>query len=364
MYIYLVVFATLLLFSLFEVISNGYKRRTVLYILSGVLLFLCTFRYGQGTDYFGYEKIYESFSGDNIFVNILMYRDLFFSALFYYANIYSVPFETIVSILAVSSLLMFFCFNIRFNRYPVLGLLVFYSLFHLTYNYSAIREGFAISFFLAFMLPLLLKEKVPIGYYLLGVFVVTMHGSAIITLLFPLLKKFNNRKHIIVFALFAVVLSSIVWVLPFGALLENRMESYVESSSGVNIFAIITRLIALVPIAYINKTEKLYKDISNIYICFIFIYLVFISVPTLAARESIYLQVLSVVMLTTPLTIMKSKRRVGYFFILALFCGVMYFKCIDSYIQNGHYRSNITVLNYPYVSVFNKDLIFQYRDTE
>lgn len=366
MYTYFVVFLLLFITSFTEVMTKKHrKKKNYIYMsMFLVLLFMCTFRYGQGTDYFNYQRIYESYSGNSILQNMIVYRDLFFSAFFYFGNVNAIPFEYLVSLISVLSLLMFNRFNIKYNNYPTSGLFVFYSLFHLTYHYSAIREGFAISFFLAFMYPLLLSEKIHYRYYLLGILVTLMHGSAVITLLFPIVQKLNIKKRFIPFVIVAITLSSIVFTLPFGTFFESRMEGYLENSEGISVFAIMTRIIALLPIFLVKSKDYIDKKNTNLYASFFFIYLVFISVPTLAARVTIYAQILSIIVFTLPMKTMRRGQRCAYYSLAAVFCCIMYFKCINSYIVNGDYNNSVSVINYPYVSVFDESAINKYRLVE
>ena len=42
----------------------------------------------------------------------------------------------------------------------------------------------------------------------------------------------------------------------------------------------------------------------------------------------------------------------------------MTIKNISSYIDQGKYKDFVSVFNYPYITIFNKDRIWEYRNTQ
>ena len=358
---YLIVYLLLFSSSLWEIIS-GTKKRTKLYnFLFSIILAMCSFRYGQGTDYFHYQAIYESFD-NSFFANILLYRDVFFSLIFYLLKYYNLSFEFFISLISIFSLLLVDRFLRKQASYPIFGLFIAYSLFHLTYHYSAIREGLAISFFLGVMIPLLLEGKLK-KYYICGVICSMMHLSAGITLLLPLMIKIDVKKYFIPIFFISGLLSMFVWNIPVfkSEIILGRVEDYTEEKMGI--MPILSRAIGILPI-FIYSTKKNHNLTIKIYLSFIFLYMIFVSNSTLAARVSIYTHFLIVVVWGYVLENLKVRKRLPIFLLMSCFLFVMYYKCINSYIVNGDYHKTVTVLNYPYCSIFNKDDIKHYKSIE
>ena len=60
------------------------------------------------------------------------------------------------------------------------------------------------------------------------------------------------------------------------------------------------------------------------------------------------------------LNLKKSRGRI--FTIVVLFTTFMFFKNMDSYIWQSNYYSDVTVFNFPYITIFNENDMWKYRD--
>jgi hypothetical protein len=58
----------------------------------------------------------------------------------------------------------------------------------------------------------------------------------------------------------------------------------------------------------------------------------------------------------------RMKIRPIIAFVVIAISVVMFYKNMDSYILQGEYFANIGVFDYPYISIFNKDDIWKYRE--
>lgn len=360
MSLYLFFLIVLLLSSIYEIFGQKQSHKLYLFLWF-IMTLMCTLRYGQGTDYFNYQLIYNYFDGK--IVDLWgIYRDPFFSLLFTLFQHYKIDFVYVMAFVGLLSTGLLGYAIKRDSKYPIFSLFIVYALFHLTYHYSAIREGLAISFFLVFMYPLLKINKFSAKYFVYAIIAYCMHGSALITLLFPFLQKIYSKRFFGVFLLSCITLSFIVWKLPFlsYAILKDRTDSYIEVNT-FNIYAVASRLFVLIPLVFVRlKDDDSMRNVINNFVSFIFIYLIFVSNSTLSARLSIYLQIL--VIYVWPYTVAKlDLNRAKIFFVMIAFLVFMYAKCINSYIITGDYKNGIDVINYPYCSIFDRNEINKYR---
>ena len=81
---------------------------------------------------------------------------------------------------------------------------------------------------------------------------------------------------------------------------------------------------------------------TRVYICFKVLEIWFL--PNMLIRNNRYKQIL-----------------VTY---LLLLTTMVYIGNINTYISEGHYRESINCINYPYISIFNKEDIWNYREPD
>lgn len=365
MSLYLIVFILLLSCASLEVYSNGFRRKTLYNILYFIILIMSILRYGQGADYFSYEILYNNFN-ITYFAEFDTYKDLLFTLLIFVGHVMNVPFELFMSVIAFVSVVMMDKFIRRYSRYPICSLFIAYVMFHLIYHYNVVREGLAVSFFLAYMYPMLMKKVMSGRYYGLGLICTLIHGSAIVTLFFPLIQKLHVRKYFLLLLIVSACLSLVVFRMPFLSSnnLMNRANSYVEGASS-SLLAIMSRVAILLPILVMTKRgQHENTDDIELYLSFFLIYVIFASSPLVAARLSIYLHFLVVLVVPVAIAGHQQLSRMVLFALFSVFLLFMYVKNTESFIAQGEYSSNVNVLNYPYISIFDKGSIGLYRSVE
>lgn len=334
-------------------------------------LVLC-FRFGQGQDYFSYMFLYNTVdAGGSFWVNQLGHGELGWYMLNLVFVKMGLSFEHLIGFI---SLVMMVCVYIaisRYSPYKILSLLIFYPEYYMTYCCSGIRQGLAICLFLVILVPLLVKGKY-MWYYLGTVILMTIHIASIILLLVPLFLRLGLKKswiYVIISVVFSViiVLGGIV-----GSLLKIAGGSieYVRGSG--SIAGILYRIVmfAVVYILYAKSKRKKTDVFMDIYYCSVLIFMCLVPFALLSQRLSTTLKSVEIFLIPQLLyyrfadyKMHKFKDNPMYLAIVVIaVANVMLLKNINGYIEIGHYYSHVNVTNYPYITVFDKDKILQYRE--
>lgn len=333
-------------------------------------LVLC-FRFGQGQDYFSYMWLYNTVdAGGSYWINQLDHGELGWYMLNLLFVRMGLPFEYLIGFI---SLVMMLCVYIAINKYSpykILSLLLFYPEYYMTYCCSGMRQGLAICLFLAFLVPLLIKEKYKF-YYLGVILLMSLHMASAILLVIPLFLKLQLRKSWIyvaiaaVFSVFIVVSGLVAYILTN----VTGSDGYAEGPDSIAgalyrivMFAIIYQL-------YVKTKNKTGNTLFGIYYCGLLIFMCVAPFATLSQRISTTMKSVEILMIPQLLYYRFSDfklNRIKYNPIylaisVILIANVMLLKNINGYIQQGKYYSHVTILNYPYITVFDRDEIYEYR---
>ncbi len=364
---YIAILCILLVFTL---ISFKTKKHKLMYSLSMLALtVLLCFRYGQGTDYFGYEYFYNIFSTfDGAIHNYpavnceIGYRFIcaFFGTLGF-------DFSAFVFFVSVFQMLMLNRFLKRFSPNKIFSLLLFFPTFYLTYYFSSMRQGLTLALFIGFLIPCI--EKARWKRYIVGCLLLSLiHTAALILLVIPIVLKLSLRRVYLISLVglfFGCILATGVANGLLGAIpvVGSKMLPYLNGT--VSIFGTLERLISLAMIAILYETSSKDERITKymkIYVMGVAIYLFFISFSLISARVIIYFKIFEVILV--PLLIAKPSRYrklIAIFFVVLTV--VMSLKNFDAYIDEGGYKEELNAFTYPYVSVFEKEKLDEYRKT-
>lgn len=386
MSLYLIVFIMLLAFAIYEYRQKK-TQKTLYWIAFSVLTAMLVFRYGQGTDYFGYyynflrtptiwqlpELLSSSVHGEPGW--------LFISAVF---RGFGIPFHVLV---VLTSLLTMYCLHRFLSRHSAMmtvSLLLAYPTIYLTYAMSAIRQVLVMAVFLGFLLDWLYEKKY-VRYIAVTLLCALFHSSALVFLALFAVKKItvNTKFSLILMASCAVLglLSS-----RFLASLSDTIAYY--ANDGLNVLSIGERMVsALIIICVFRQTlnsketavssKLMYLLQVYLYGSFIYCFLAWSAV--LASRFAVYFKTVELVLFTyalvseTTVTIPGSiagKLRLSAVkpfpigkvvacYLLGLVL-LMYFKNIGSYIQQNQYIDTVNVFNYPYFSILNTDYLEEF----
>ena len=99
----------------------------------------------------------------------------------------------------------------------------------------------------------------------------------------------------------------------------------------------------------------------KIYAVGVGIYLAFMAFPLISARFMALFKVLEVIILPKLLEGRSKYREFAIAFVILL-TGFMTCKNLDSYIDQGDYHADVKFYNYPYITIFDKDAIWEYRE--
>ena len=150
-------------------------------------------------------------------------------------------------------------------------------------------------------------------------------------------------------------------------ILPGRVMGYFSNRS-ISV-ATLERVVtyAVVVIAYwLHRRKKLeqpsYVDfLMRIVTLGMIVYGGLLWMPLVASRLAILLKIVEIALLCSLLTTDKIWRSLLTLFCVAL-ASFMYVKNLASYIDQGNYYDHITVLNYPYASVLDREAILNYRE--
>jgi hypothetical protein len=215
-----------------------------------------------------------------------------------------------------------------------------------------------------------IRERKWKKFVLMTLLLATLHTSVIVLLVIPFVLKIDLK---LVYALGAIALmvGGVMTVPAVGALLGRlpivgtQVSAYIESS--INFIALAERIISFLIIWYLfqakyneNSTKKMLV-FMKIYSFGLVLYFGTMAFPLIASRMMVYFKVFEILLLANLLSTRTLERPIIVFAIIAI-TFVMFFKNIDSYILQGDYFPNIGVFDYPYISIFNKEEIWEYRD--
>lgn len=372
---YHIIFLILLFFSTFFLLKK--QKKIVYNILSLLLLGFVTLRYGQGSDYFSYIFIFQN-SAEMFEIAIktneysYLTQEIGFAAISYlWLKIFNFSPETLSALFSAISFLLVWFFIKKYSISPIISLFIYYCTFYLIYPFSGIRQGICIGVFLLYLIPLLYKRKYTI-YYVISALLFTIHFSSIILFIIPIVNLVKSYKpfQVYLFGLIALLIGLLLYQLLFSFfssldLIGGKIEAYTETNS-LDIISLLLRISILIPVM---QTYKIYERESiidlflKIYILGFFLYLIFMASSLISSRLNVYMRHLEIILLVDFLILIfkkKEMRILSYLYIFAIM-SVLYTKNINSFIEQGPYRSNVNFFNYPYVSVFNKKNITELR---
>ena len=375
---YHVIFIVLLLASTYEFFSESSKKIGI--FLFFMLLFFVTLRYGQGSDYFNYIYLFSNSSDE--FENLIINRDighitteLGFSAISYiWLKLFSLSPESLSALFSAISFIFIWLFIKKYSVKPILSLFIFYCTFYLIYPFSGIRQGVCISIFIYYLIPLLYKRDY-LKYYLWSLVLFSIHFSSIILFILPVVNivKNYNLKQVSILAIAALGVGIVLNQLLFSFfstldLIGSKVGTYTQNSS-FDILSLLLRIVIFVPIILtynIYERNSIRDLFLKIYILGFLLYLTFMTSALISSRINVYMRYFEIILLVDLLQFLflkKTNKVLGYTYIIAIM-SFLYVKNIDSFIVQGSYYGHINFYNYPYVTMFDKKKIDDYRYIE
>ena len=337
---------------------------TLFYIF--LLFFACT-RFGVGTDYFNYYKIFSGLP-DNLskYFNNLTLIDLmsygvepgfsFLIILFKSLNLSYLQFIAFCSLIPLT--LIFYTIQ-KYSINKTLSLFIFIANYYMVYIESALRQGIAMSIFIYAVLYLISTKKI-INYFFLIFIGITFHLSLIVTLIIPIILKFNKKLFlnkysviflsIIAFTAGIVFLRSIVSIFPRAAYYMGGDSFY---------FAIFLKSLNIILVFYMYTRVK--NNLSQTEISLLKIYIFgnmfyfFVSSISVFSRLTEYFIFLEIILIPSMITFLR-RGKILVITVYILLFSFLFIKDIDSFLYQREYYSK-NIFNYKHVTIFNKEEI-------
>lgn len=348
---YFIPFIVLSLFTIIEIQEKD-KRHYLFYAAFLFLTIAICFRYGQGTDYFGYMNVFLRRDHGEIGYTILQEV---FGAL-------GLPFELLAAVIALFQMLCIQRGIMKYSPYKLFSLLLMYPTIYLTYFFSAIRQGIVIAFFLGFMLEWLFEDKW-LKYVIACIILATFHSSALVLLPLVIIKKIDNKMlwgGLGAAALIGILLFFIPaeWLsfIKIGAV-QYHIQAIELSPLGL-----AERTVMFVMITYFyHKTRRNIQIISEeqlrilyrIYFCGYILAVLFFPWQLLSSRMGAAMKAVELILIPVFACEEKQIRKYIVFFMTA-YVLLMTTKNIQSYINQNNYEG-YNVITYPYYSIWNKE---------
>lgn len=338
-----------------------------------VLTCMLVFRYGQGTDYYEYQIIYESVDNEGSFlVNTLYHGEIGWYILNLIGNKIGASFYLFNGIISLFEMLMIRRFILKYSPYKILSLLLFYPTYYLTGCYSIMRQGLVLCVFLGVGVTLLVEKKT-FKYFVLIFILTIIHTSSIALVILPFILDLKKNK-------IYIIVGGIILLLGL-----RYVEAYVnmDALSGytghVGIAGILVRIVLFLILLRLYTLPRLVNDNYDVIEKWLFrtytvgfiISLVFFSSATLSQRLTMPFKAVEVVLI--PMLLFRNQHYIRsiksnvkmqvislLFFIVISIMNVEFFKNIYSYIDQGNYYSWVSPVDYPYSSVFDKNKIKKY----
>lgn len=370
---YLFIGILLTICSIIELAKKG-KTPSKLFKACWLLmtLVLC-FRFGQGTDYFGYWYNFNSVQASGSYmINQMGHGELGWYMLSLAFVKVGLPFMAFVGFVAIISMVLIYVAINKHAKNKILCLLLFYPEAYLTYCCSGMRQGLVLCFFLAFMIDMLLEQKYK-KYYIYSFVMMQFHAASIVLFVVPLFLQMKIKVSSLWYIL-APMLSVVLYASGMvSSMTTSAGGSSAYAESAFSILGLLLRIVLFVILYAMYKAgENKKADLMfNIYHCGFLVYLALFLSATLSQRLTLPLKSVEIILIPTllyssqtsiipSLKALKTKYS-GYAFSLVLIMAVMFVKNLNSYIRQGGYPEETTIFSYPYVTIFNAENIYEYR---
>ncbi len=373
MYLYFIVLCVLSVGVFLEVISPKKLEKSwgFLWIVLSVFL-MC--RYGQGSDYTGYQTLYEQIiQMRNLGLLSGIHTEIGWKVLCLTTYAFSLQFFQFVMMISIIELFFLYRFIKLYCPYKIFALFLIFPTLYLTYLFSALRQGLVICIFLGGLLPLLLHKKYVC--YWLGCFLcITIHMAALVFFFFPLIDRIKRLSLLHLFIILSIVIGLTISVTDIGqglsSLFQHHMEYYYNNTRNEMFIPLCERIISYLVVFFLFIRYRrcnpkatnldLLNKLMKLYLVGMIMYGLWLWIPLIASRLSCPLKALEIALVCQMMSSGSLRKIIYLYFIPLVF--VMYFKNMNSYIQQGRYRRSVTVVNFPYVSIFNRKDILKWRD--
>lgn len=369
---YFLTFLLLAAGALAEWLRPKYSSRIYGVCFTVAAVCLC-FRFGQGTDYAAMHGIYNTIPA---VIDLSQgYICGFFPevgwrlicALF---KVFGAPFWVFTMALGLLDMLLIHRFLKKYVSMKTGGLFLLYPVLYVVYLVSGLRQGLAMCIFLGVLVPFYLEKKWV--RYMAGVLIAgCFHRVSYVWLVLPVVYYLPMG---VMFALAALAAAGgltlqvpaveqlIVSLVPV-----YHVQQFLLDGS-LSLFALGERVLSFAVLALLYlwckkrdgqmnaRTELLLKA----YMCGTCVYLLLCGSAYYASRYAAVFKILECAVLSGLLLTRdrESKAAAAFFFLLTLVMGA---KNLNAMIPEGGYTEpGLNIVNFPYVSVFDRETIGEY----
>lgn len=356
-------------------LSNDFfkKKANILFIIISIFItIICSIRYGGGTDYFAYRwHFYDTPTNIIDAINYNSHMDIGFRVIISIFRMLGFKYEFFISVLSIFILMCYIYIINKYSKNKVLSLFLLISGYYLVYVESALRQGLAMAIFIVIFYDFIENNNYK-KYIILTLINSSFHKVALIGLIIPVIKQMyiriadNKKINIII-----ILISIFSFLLKGDSILVNILNnigmniSYETTSP--NILAVLLRLVlfAILHICYRIGDKKYISELDKLqlYIYFIntFIFIALSNNPSLS-RVTDFISIIEIIILANFISSIKNKvTNVIFTLLIILIFGILFIKDLNANINQGEYYSK-DIMSYPYVTIFNKNVIFKYRE--
>ena len=330
-------------------------------LLIGTLILITTllsFRYGEGSDYLSYEKIYNGYFEVSSFHGFLdtwrngIISEVGFCFLLWILAMLHVPYTIFLAGLAILEAFLLYRFIDRYTKggFRCFTLLMLYPSFIFIYEFSAMRQGLSMALFLGVLLPLL-EQKKWIPYYIIAALCFLMHRTSLIYLVCPLAILFSTK---LVEILTGIALAGGIVYTLVRYVTEGRLTISVSS------FVLRIGICIVVIVSYHHiKAEEHFTWFYRIALGGMAAYFVFAQSPFWAARVSDTVRFIDVIIIVQFMKCLKKQVLFVVSLLLTLYAGGLLCKNLETRARSGMIDT-IHAYNYPYFTIFQKEQVSDY----
>lgn len=373
MSLYILVWLFLCALSVKEAAVSEKTSKPTLAFWGGFLIMtiMLVFRYGQGTDYFGYRYNYYKIPDFAItFPEYDVHGEMGYNLLCNIFRVFHLPFECFVAFISVIQMAAMLAFYKRYQIATPFALLLSMPTLYMTYFMSGIRQGLVIAVFLGILLPML-ESKNYVGYVIGTLVCISIHSVAIVFLLMPVVQMFCKVSYLQVLVALSW-LGGLILATPEGQTLVKSfgisgLNFYLEQTS-ISLASSAERLMLLGIVTWLYIKLEKYGKCNNTfrlaysgYLLSMMIYGGLLWNSLVASRTAAALRFLEIYLVVYGVRQMNRGSRYLAVIALLVLQTFMLFKNVTAAIQQGNYTAEIRMLDYPYVSVFTQDEIFSLR---
>ena len=367
MYIYFLLYLTVLILALLS-LKRDISDFTIAIVVI-VITALLVFRYGQGTDYFAYNYLIErNISLHDAFTETTdNHGEVAFRLLAVLFHGRTGPLLAAIGLYDMAMTARFLwknCVNKAFT------LLLFFPTVLMTYYFSAIRQGVVLATFLGVGITLV-EKKAWKRYMLMCLALAMIHSVALVLLAIPFLEKVTLKTELAVFLPLSMTFGILISVpatrqyLLMIPVIGRYIGLYPAGSVGIGTIANRIITLVLIMLFYYSWKEEveLQKEDPWWIKAYLFGQIMFFALMPymlIATRVYICFKVLELWFVPNMLLLNNRYRQiVAVYFVMLM--TLVYVGNVNSYIYEANYKASINCINYPYISVFNKEDLWEYR---